>query len=75
MTITDLFQSHAMKPGSGLKSAASIDVDDMLPQSRAGGLGRADHSLSKSIAELNGTEELLPSACHPPPCLKRPLAL
>lgn len=55
-----------MEPGSGLKPVASIDGDGTL---------RGDHSLSKSIAELNAAEELLLSARHPPPCLKRPPAL
>lgn len=55
-----------MKAGSGLKPVAPINVDDTL---------RADYSLSKSIAKLNATEELLLSAHHPPPCLKRPPAL
>lgn len=57
---------------TGLKSVAPIDTDDTPRR----GSGRADHSLSKSIAEVIATEELLPFALPPPPPgLKRPLAL
>lgn len=71
------FWSHMTTPG--FKSVVSIDADG-TPGGHGGeggwgwgwwGLGRAIRSLSKSIAELIGTEELLPSAPPPPSPLLR----